>query len=197
MHKPAIHNLVLASSSRYRKALLERLKIPFICASPDIDETAKPGETPENLVRRLSASKAQALASQYPNALIIGSDQVASHNNILLTKPGNFEMAFKQLKAQSGNRVTFLTGIALLNSSNGQVDVDVVATEVAFRPLSDQEISDYLRQDQPYDCAGSFKSEGLGITLFKGIYSNDPSALVGLPLIRLAEMLRNTPSNQS
>ncbi len=184
-------NLILASSSRYRRALLERLQIPFECISPDIDETPKLDEPPDQLVRRLSIAKAETLAAHYPKNLIIGSDQVATYKDSILTKPGNYEVAYQQLKAQSGHRVTFLTGIALLNSATGHINVDVVPTDVVFRQLSDPEIVDYLKKDEPYDCAGSFKSEGLGITLFDGIYGNDPTALIGLPLIRLSQMLRN------
>ncbi len=185
-------NLILASSSRYRQALLERLQIPFKCISPGIDETPKPGESPVQLVKRLSVAKAESLARHYHKNLIIGSDQVAVYKDSVLTKPGNYEVAYQQLMAQSGHRVTFLTGIALLNSATGHLDVDVVPTDVVFRQLSNQEITDYLKKDEPYDCAGSFKSEGLGITLFDGIHGNDPTALVGLPLIRLSQMLRNT-----
>lgn len=184
-------NLILASSSQYRHKLLSRLQLPFESRSPNIDESPKPGEAPEDMVKRLSEEKARALASQYENHLIIGSDQVAVLGTSVLTKPGSFDAAFKQLKAQSGKRVQFLTGLALLNTGTGSINVDMITTDVAFRQLTDQEITKYLHQDEPYDCAGSFKSEGLGITLFEGIYGKDPTALVGLPLIRLGEMLRN------
>ncbi|MFT7300294.1 MAG: MAF protein [Porticoccus sp.] len=183
--------LILASSSPYRQALLNRLQLSFECLSPDIDESPIPGETPEQLVKRLSVAKAMALATSYPHHLIIGSDQVAVHEGGILAKPGNYDTAFQQLRSQSGKRVTFLTGIALLNSKTGDIDVDLVSTDVVFRQLSDEEIADYLKKDMPYDCAGSFKSESLGITLFKGLYSSDPTALVGLPLIRLGKMLRD------
>lgn len=182
--------LILASSSQYRRKLLSRLKVPFESHSPDIDESQKPGESPENLVKRLSAEKASALASAFPNHLIIGSDQVAVLGTDILTKPGCYDAAFQQLSAQSGKRVQFLTGLALLNSNTGHIDVDIVTTTVAFRELSNREISDYLHLDKPYDCAGSFKSEGLGISLFEGIHGTDPTALIGLPLIKLGEMLR-------
>tara|TARA_R110001592_G_scaffold171117_3_gene409211 strand:- start:60789 stop:61388 length:600 start_codon:yes stop_codon:yes gene_type:complete len=191
--------LVLASSSQYRKGLLERLQLPFQSKSPDIDETRHVGESPENLVKRLSEEKARALATDFPQHLIIGSDQVAVLDSLpldktgyetdILTKPGCYKAAFEQLKSQSGKRVTFLTGLALLNSEINAVEVDVAVTEVVFRQLTDKEIDSYLRKDTPYDCAGSFKSEGLGITLFEGIYGSDPTALIGLPLIKLSNML--------
>lgn len=184
-------NLILASSSQYRRKLLTRLQLPFESHSPNIDESSKPGESPENMVKRLSEEKARALASQYNNHLIIGSDQVAVLGETVLTKPGGFDAAFEQLAAQSGKRVQFLTGLALLNTNTNAIEVDMVTTDVAFRSLTDQDISHYLQQDEPYDCAGSFKSEGLGITLFEGIYGKDPTALVGLPLMRLCQMLRN------
>ncbi|PCJ92037.1 MAG: septum formation inhibitor Maf [Porticoccaceae bacterium] len=194
--------LVLASSSSYRKELLKRLQRPFLSRSPDIDETRQQGESPENLVKRLSEGKARALSQDFPNHLIIGSDQVAvldtTHEHkaafvpdqAILTKPGCYKTAFEQLKSQSGKRVSFLTGLALLNSKTNHAEVDIVTTEVVFRQLTDREITDYLHQDTPYDCAGSFKSEGLGITLFDSVHSSDPTALIGLPLIRLGQMLR-------
>lgn len=182
--------LVLASSSPYRRALLDRLQYPFEWVSPDIDESPTQGELPEHLVKRLSEAKAKVLAASHPNHLIIGSDQVAVFEGGTLTKPGNYDAAFQQLRSQSGSRIIFLTGVALLNSGTGYLDVDIVSTDVVFRQLSDEEIADYLTKETPYDCAGSFKSEGLGITLFEGIFGNDPTALVGLPLIRLSQMLR-------
>jgi len=185
-------NLILASSSQYRRKLLSRLQLPFESHSPDIDESPKPNEPPEHMVKRLSEKKARAFADQYNNHLIIGSDQVAVLGTNVLTKPGGFDAAFEQLTSQSGKRVKFLTGLALLNTNTNAIEVDMVTTEVAFRQLTNQEITDYLLQDEPYDCAGSFKSEGLGITLFEGIYGADPTALVGLPLIRLGKMLRDT-----
>lgn len=184
-------NLILASSSQYRRKLLSRLQLPFESHSPDIDESPKSGESPEDMVKRLSEEKARALARQYNNHFIIGSDQVAVLGANVLTKPGGFDAAFEQLNSQSGKRVLFLTGLALLNTNTNIIQVDMITTEVAFRQLTNQEITDYLNQDEPYDCAGSFKSEGLGITLFEGIYGTDPTALVGLPLIRLGEMLRD------
>jgi len=188
--------LILASSSQYRRKLLARLQLPFECKSPDIDESPLSNESPKDMVKRLSEAKSRALSSEFGNHLIIGSDQVAIlcgevPGTEILTKPGCYEAAFKQLKSQSGKRVRFLTGLALLNSQTNDVEVDIVTTDVEFRQLTDQDISTYLHQDEPYDCAGSFKSEGLGITLFRGIYGKDPTALVGLPLIRLGEMLRS------
>lgn len=189
--------LILASSSQHRRELLARLQLPFEYKSPNIDESPLPNESPEDMVKRLSEEKARSLSSDFGNHLIIGSDQVAvlngsERNGTVLTKPGCYEAAFEQLTLQSGKRVNFLTGLALLNSRTNDITVDVVTTEVEFRQLTAQEISTYLHQDEPYDCAGSFKSEGLGITLLKGIYGKDPTALVGLPLIRLGEMLRGS-----
>lgn len=185
-----MHKLVLATSSTYRKSLLARLGQPFEAVAPDIDEQRLNGETPEVMVRRLSEAKARALADRFPSNLIIGSDQVAVLGETILTKPGNFEGAVKQLRAQSGKRVLFLTGLALLDTQSGNCTVDVVPTEVEFKELDDEEISAYLNRDKPYNCAGSFRSEGLGICLFNAIHSTDPSALIGLPLIRLCQMLR-------
>ncbi|WP_461518117.1 Maf family protein [Porticoccus sp.] len=185
-----MHKLVLASSSVYRKSLLERLRQPFEAVAPDIDEQRLHGEAPEAMVRRLSEAKARALAERFPSHLIIGSDQVAILGETILTKPGDFEGAVKQLRAQSGKRVLFLTGLALLDSQSGNCTVDVVPTEVEFKELDDEEICAYLHRDEPYNCAGSFRSEGLGICLFDAIHSTDPSALIGLPLIRLCQMLR-------
>ncbi|WP_461482401.1 Maf family protein [Porticoccus sp.] len=185
-----MYPLVLASSSAYRKTLLARLAQPFEAVAPDIDEQPLPGEAPEAMVRRLSEAKARALAEQFPAHLIIGSDQVAVIGDQVLTKPGNFEGASQQLRAQSGRRVRFLTGVAVLNSQTGRCSIDLVPTDVVFKKLADEEIRSYLRRDEPYNCAGSFRSEGLGICLFDAIHSTDPSALIGLPLIRLCQMLR-------
>ena len=190
-----MNKLVLASSSPYRKALLERLRLPFECVNPEVDESSFEGESPEKLVQRLALEKAKAVAQQSPNSLIIGSDQVASLNGCILTKPGNFERAAEQLRQQSGEQITFYTGLALCNSSTRQSEIDVINTVVTFRELDEQAITRYLELDQPWNCAGSFKAEGLGISLFKGIASNDPSALIGLPLIRLCEMLRTQGVN--
>ncbi|PHS73556.1 Maf family protein [Porticoccus sp.] len=182
-------NLVLASSSPYRRELLQRLRIPFEIISPDIDESPQLEESPEALVKRLSLEKAMAIAHRFDNHLIIGSDQIAVNEGKLLTKPGNFNNAFQQLRSESGKKVHFLTGLALLDSATQQSQVEMVITEVVFRRLSDTEITEYLVNDTPYNCAGSFRSEGLGITLFDAVYSSDPTALIGLPLISLNRML--------
>ena len=181
--------LILASTSIYRKELLTRLGLPFITASPQVEETPLPGESPEQLVRRLAEAKARAVAGQYPNDFIIGSDQVAVIGDQILGKPGNHERAVAQLRMASGKRLVFLTGLCLLNSSSGLAQTDVVPFAVVFRRLSDRHIADYLRREQPYHCAGSFKSEGSGIALCERFEGEDPTALVGLPLIRLTRML--------
>lgn len=187
--------LILASSSSYRRSLLDRLRVPYSAHAPNIDEQQLPNETPSSMVRRLSEGKARAISEQYPDSLIIGSDQVAVIGDSILTKPGNFANAQQQLRKQSGQRVQFLTGLALLNSGNGNCQVDIVTTDVLFKTLEETEISTYLERDEPYSCAGSFRSEGLGITLFDAIHSSDPTALVGLPLIRLCQMLRRENYN--
>ena len=182
--------LILGSTSPFRKELLQRLSIPFTTDSPDIDETPLDNESPEAYVLRLSLEKARAVATQHPNALIIGSDQCSVLNGTIRGKPGNHENAMQQLRESSGKRVSFLTGLCLYNSKTKQYQLDLVPFHVDFRELTDNEIDAYLRVDQPYACAGSFKSEGLGITLFKRLHGDDPTALIGLPLIRLSEMLR-------
>lgn len=181
--------LVLASSSRYRQALLAKLGLPFEAAAPSVDETAKPGETPAQLSTRLAEEKAQALAGRYPAHLIVGADQVAMLEGAQLTKPGNFARAVEQLRAASGQRVEFLTSVCLLDSASGRALADTDRTVVHFRPLTDRQIAAYVGKERPYDCAGGFKSEGLGIVLFERIEGEDPNALVGLPLIRLARLL--------
>lgn len=183
--------LVLASSSPYRRELLTRLRQPFTWSAPAIDETPHPGESAENLVRRLAESKARALATQHPEHLIIGSDQVAVLGEQILGKPHDFSRARSQLLAASGASVTFLTGLAVLNSATGDCMVDVIPFTVHFRPLSDEQISRYLEAEQPYDCAGSFKAEGLGVSLFRATEGEDATSLVGLPLIRLVSMLND------
>jgi len=180
--------LVLASTSPFRKQLLARLGIEFLIAAPDVDETALPGEAPRDLVKRLAVAKARAVGSTRPG-LIIGSDQVATTGNDLLGKPGNHARAAAQLAFLSGKRVSFHTGLCLLNSVNGELQVDEVPYHVRFRMLGAEQIDHYLRAEQPYNCAGSFKSEGLGITLFERMEGDDPTALIGLPLIRLTTML--------
>ncbi len=181
--------LILASTSPYRRTLLERLGLPFETAAPDTDESPLENDTPNALVRRLSEAKSRAIAAQFPNALVIGSDQVAVLNQQILGKPGNHENAVQQLRAASGKRVDFLTGLCLLNTRTQNCHVKVVPYSVVFRALSDAQIEQYLLKDKPYNCAGSFKSEGLGISLFEKMEGDDPNALIGLPLIELTNML--------
>jgi len=181
--------LVLASSSPYRRELLTRLRLPFTWSAPQIDETPQPNEDADALVRRLSLEKAQALSATHPQHLIIGSDQVAVLGTQILGKPHTLERARKQLLAASGNSVTFLTGLTLLNSATGQQQTDCVPFTVHFRPLSEAQIMRYLSAEQPFDCAGSFKAEGLGISLFRSTEGSDSNSLIGLPLIRLVDML--------
>lgn len=183
--------LLLASSSPYRRELLDRLRLPFVCASPDIDESRRPDEPAVDLVTRLAREKAMALADQFPHHLIIGSDQVAVLGEQILGKPHTFERAQEQLKASSGNSVSFLTGLVLFNSRTGQCQVDYVPFTVHMRQLDDARISRYLHAEQPYDCAGSFKAEGLGVSLFRSTEGPDATSLIGLPLIRLVDMLMN------
>ncbi len=183
--------LVLASTSRYRRELLARLGLPFDTASPRADETPLPGETPAATALRLSAEKARSVAARFPGALIIGSDQVADCDGEPVGKPGDHERAVAQLTRLSGRTVVFHTGIALLDTATGDCRLALVDVRSTFRELAADEIEAYLRRERPYDCAGSVKSEALGIALFERIESDDPSALVGLPLIRLASMLRD------
>lgn len=181
--------LLLASSSPYRRELLARLRLPFVCASPDIDESHRANESAVGLVQRLAEEKARALAADYPGHLIIGSDQVAVLNGKILGKPHTFERAREQLSAASGSCVTFLTGLALFNSSTGVCQVDHVPFTVHMRTLDQASIERYLQAEQPYDCAGSFKAEGLGVSLFQATEGCDATSLIGLPLIRLVDML--------
>ena len=183
--------LVLASTSVYRRELLQRFGLPFDIARPDLDESPLPEETPWATAERLAVEKARAVASQFDNALIIGSDQVAYMDGARFGKPGTVERAIAQLKSMSGRSVIFHTALAVLNTRTGHVQVDAVPTEVRFRTLSDEEIVRYVDKERPLDCAGSAKSEGLGITLLDALRGDDPNALVGLPLIALARMLRN------
>lgn len=183
-------DLLLASSSKYRRQLLDKLQLSYRCQSPNIDESSHTGETPQQLVQRLSIAKAQALAVKNPNSLIIGSDQVACFSGRIIGKPGNKANAIKQLSDFSGNSAIFYTGLCLLNSCTQKWQSAVVPFEVEFNQLSQSQISNYLDQEQPYDCAGSFKSEGLGISLFKALRGDDPNSLIGLPLIKLCEFLR-------
>ncbi len=187
--------LILASSSPYRRELLAKLGLAFTWQSPDIDESPAPGEPPEALVARLAREKALAIARHHDAALIIASDQVALLNGQILGKPGNHASAVKQLSAASGQPVLFLTSLVLFNSSNGQLQMEVVPFTVHFRSLSSSEIENYLRKEQPYNCAGSFKSEALGIVLFERLEGDDPNTLIGLPLIRLIDMLQNQGVN--
>jgi len=181
--------LVLASSSPYRRELLARLRLPFTWSAPAIDETRHPHEEAIALVRRLAEEKAQALAQLHPQHLIIGSDQVAVLDNQILGKPHSFDRARAQLLAASGASVTFLTGLALLNSANGRCQLDCVPFTVHFRELDEARINRYLEAEQPFDCAGSFKAEGLGVSLFRATEGTDATSLIGLPLIRLVDML--------
>lgn len=181
--------LVLGSTSPFRREILAKLALDFTTAAPDVDESRLPGELPENLVLRLAELKARAVAKAHPNALIIGSDQVASLNGEVLGKPGSVEKACAQLAASSGQVVTFYTGLCLLNSATGKAQVLCEPFRVHFRELSAEQIQRYVAHEQPLNCAGSFKSEGLGISLFRKLEGDDPNALIGLPLIRLIEML--------
>jgi septum formation protein len=181
--------LVLASTSPFRQQLLQKLQLEFDTASPNIDESRMEGETPEQLVARLAEQKAMAVAADHPDSLIIGSDQVAVNDGEILGKPGSHDRAVAQLMSASGKRVTFLTGLCLYNSATGDSQVEVVPFGVVFRALDKQQIENYLRAEQPYHCAGSFKSEALGIALFERLEGEDPNTLIGLPLIRLVRML--------
>lgn len=181
--------LILASSSRYRKSLLERLHLPFESAAPDVDETPLQNEQPEQLTRRLALTKAQALQARYPAHLIIGSDQVVLLDNELVSKPGTHAEAREQLTRSSGKTLTFSTALCLLNSASGKHQVAMEPYSVTFRELSNEQIERYLLQDKPYDCAGSFKSEGFGVSLIERMHGDDPNSLIGLPLIRLCQML--------
>jgi MAF protein len=183
--------LVLASSSPYRRELLSRLQLPFTWSAPAIDENRKINEDAETLVRRLAQEKARALAGTHPQHLIIGSDQVALLNGQIIGKPHDFTRAHAQLTAASGAAVTFLTGLALFNSDTNNWQIDCIPFTVHFRQLSDASISRYLAAEQPFDCAGSFKAEGLGVSLFSRTEGTDATSLVGLPLIRLVDMLIN------
>lgn len=182
--------LLLASSSPYRRALLERFGWPFETASPGVDESQFPGESPEALVCRLAEAKARCLAPDHPDTVIVGSDQMAVLDGVALGKPGTAERAERQLRAASGRRVEFLTGLCVLDALTGLSDTVCDRYAVVFRSLTDAEIQAYVRRESPLDCAGSFKSEGLGITLFERFEGDDPNSLIGLPLIRLAAMLR-------
>lgn len=186
--------ILLASSSPYRKQLLEKLKIPFECASPDIDESILDSESPEDYVHRLAINKAKELAKAYPNHLIIGSDQCAvieiNQQKKILGKPHTFENAVKQLSQSSGREVRFLTGLCVYNSKTQQQVSAVEPFSVHFRQITQRQIERYIEQEKPLDCAGSFKSEGLGIRLFSALEGRDPNSLIGLPLIALVDLLQ-------
>jgi septum formation protein len=186
----ASRTLILGSTSRYRRELLARLAIPFEVVSPEVDETPLPGEAPAELALRLALAKARAVATNSPKAVVIGSDQVADLNGQPLGKPGNHERAVAQLRQMRGQTVVFQTAVAVVCAESGFEQVELAAVRVQFRELSDDEIENYLRIEQAYDCAGSAKSEGLGIALLDAIDSDDPTALVGLPLIRTCRMIR-------
>jgi len=183
-------NIVLASSSNYRKKLLEPLIPNLSSVAPDIYESIKSGESAENYVSRLALEKAKAVARQQTNALVIGSDQCAVLKGKIISKPGHHEKAIAQLKASSGKCITFYTGLCLINTKTNTQQVSCETFQVTFRKLSEKQIIAYLDKDQPYDCAGSFKVEGLGITLFESLHGDDHNTLIGLPLIKLTSMLK-------
>lgn len=186
MNRP---RLILASTSPYRRALLERLHLPFDVARPDVDETPRPGEAPEALAVRLSCEKAEAVAAAHPHALLIGSDQVAVLGGMPLSKPLTHENAVAQLRAMRGKEVAFLTGLAVHSTDTGRTLSRLVRYAVRFRAYDDATIERYLHAEQPYDCAGSAKAEGLGIVLIERMEGDDPNALIGLPLIALVDLL--------
>ncbi len=186
-----MHNIVLASTSPYRRAILEKLGLPFSTQSPHVDETRLTNETASSMVARLSQLKAEAVASTTAPSLIIGSDQCAVINEEIIGKPETHDRAVQQLRQASGRCVTFFTGLCLINTATHHIHLEVVPFMVHFRILSADQIENYLRKDQPYNCAGSFKSEGLGISLFERLEGDDPNTLMGLPLIRLIRMLEH------
>jgi septum formation protein len=188
MKQPVV---ILASTSPYRRMLLARLQLPFEVRAPQVDESALPGETPQKLVARLALAKANAVAAGEPGAIVIGSDQVAVHGNEIVGKPRDHDHAVQQLRQASGNAVTLYTGLAVVNGSTGQSQCEVVPFRVVFRKLTDRQIENYLLKEKPYDCAGSVKSEGLGIALLERFEGEDPNTLIGLPLIRLVRMLEH------
>ena len=185
-----VPRLILASTSRYRRDLLQRLRLPFDVLAPGVDETPLPGEAPRTLALRLALAKARAVAATQPQAWVIGSDQVADLAGMAIGKPGTHDKALAQLRRMSGQQVVFQTAVAVVHAAGGFEAVDLAAVTVQFRPLAEAEIERYLRAEQPYDCAGSAKSEGLGIALLDSIQSDDPTALIGLPLIRTCRLLR-------
>lgn len=186
----ALRTIVLGSTSHYRRSLLERLRIPFETASPEVVEDRLPEETPQALAERLAREKAANVAARYPDALVIGSDQSAGIGERVLSKPGDHQRAAEQLAALSGQSVVFHTGVCLIDSASGREWIGVVPFTVHMREFDEDEIDRYLRLERPYDCSGSFKSEGLGVSLFRRMEGDDPTALVGLPLIRVCAWLR-------
>lgn len=185
-----MRNIVLASTSAYRRMLLERLQLPFETARPEVDETPLPGESPPATADRLALAKANAVASHQRNALVIGSDQVAHTGNTVFGKPGSVKRAIDQLTRMSGQTVVFHTALAVIDTDSGRIHTDSIPTEVRFRTLSEAEIVRYVEKERPLDCAGSAKSEGLGISLLDALSGDDPTALIGLPLIALSRILR-------
>ncbi len=183
--------LILGSTSIYRRELLERLKIPFRVEAPDIDETPFENESPQKLVERLSIEKARSVASKNPGSLVIGSDQVAVHNGRIVGKPHTHDKAMQQLREANGKEIMLFTGLSLVNADTGEAQTEVIPFQVVFRKLSEQQLESYLLKEQPYHCAGSVKSEGLGIVLLERFEGEDPNTLIGLPLIRLVRMLEN------
>jgi septum formation protein len=188
MHTPPL--LILASTSVYRRELLARLRMPFEVVAPDVDESPRPAEPPASLAIRLALAKARAVAARHPQAVVIGSDQVAALDGVALGKPGHHQAAVLQLRAMSGRRVIFHTALAVVSANLRFEESDLACVSVTFRGLSDVEIERYLRTDRPYDCAGSAKVESLGIALLQSVESDDPTALIGLPLIRTCALLR-------
>jgi septum formation protein len=187
--------LILASTSRYRRELLERLRLPFEVVAPEVDESPQPGELPRALAQRLAVAKARAVAQGHPEALVIGSDQVADLDGEPIGKPGNHDRAVAQLRAMRGRTVVFQTAVAVVHAAAAYESVLLAPVTVRFRDLPEDEIEHYLRTETPYDCAGSAKCETLGIALLEAIESDDPTALVGLPLIRTARLLREAGLN--
>ncbi|WP_372661833.1 nucleoside triphosphate pyrophosphatase [Hydrogenophaga sp.] len=190
LQQPTARPLILGSTSRYRHDLLSRLGLPFEAVAPDVDETPQPGEKPDQLAMRLALAKAWEVAKRHPQAVVIGSDQVADLRGEPLGKPGDHERAVAQLRRMRGQAVVFQTAVAVVCAATGYEAADLAPVRVLFRDLSDEEIERYLRTEQPYDCAGSAKSEGLGIALLERIDNDDPTALVGLPLIRTCRLIR-------
>lgn len=185
------HELILGSTSIYRKELLERLMIPFRVVAPDIDESPIPGESPRELVARLAEEKARSVAANNPGSLVIGSDQVAVHDGEIVGKPHTHDRAMEMLRASNGKKIMLFTGLSLVNADSGEALTEVIPFEVLFRKLTEEQLESYLLKEQPYHCAGAVKSEGLGIALLERFDGEDPNTLIGLPLIRLIHMLEH------